>query len=81
MNKDMGCTGEERLALGVLLTIIQMVVFFGFIYVCAFRSGMLATDPFNIGVPLSFISGLGVIICGALLTCIYVVATNSGERQ
>jgi uncharacterized membrane protein (DUF485 family) len=73
--------GEENLSLGIILTLIQVLVFFGFIYLCAFHATSLAADPFDMGIPWSFIVGLLVIVCGAALTTIYVLVTNRAETE
>jgi uncharacterized membrane protein (DUF485 family) len=80
-NKSAMATADEQLTFGVLLAVIQVLVFFGFIYVCIFHSAFLARDVFSIGVPLSFISGLSVIVCGAVLTTLYVLSANRSENQ
>ncbi|HEY0286250.1 MAG TPA: DUF485 domain-containing protein [Pseudomonas sp.] len=70
---------EEKLGLGIALAIIQIVVFFSFIYACSFHAEALGQDKLEIGIPLSFLWGLSVIVCGALLTAVYVVAANYRE--
>ena len=83
MNRNSGSTivDEEKLSLGISLAVIQVLVFFGFIYLCAFESTSLATAPFDFGIPLSFIVGLLVIVCGAALTTLYVLITNRAEGE
>jgi uncharacterized membrane protein (DUF485 family) len=60
-----------------ILTIIMLVVFFGYILLIAFNKSFLATPigggATTIGIPI----GLGVIVIGIALTGIYVRRANS----
>lgn len=71
---------DEKLTLGISLAAIQVLAFFGFVYACAFHTRALAADPFSLGLPLSFLLGLLVILCGAVLTTVYVLVTNHGQE-
>src|SRR6185312_16137920 len=61
---------RERSSFGWTLTIIMLVIYFGFILLVAFGKGFLAT---KIGV----IIGLGVILSAVVLTGIYTQRANS----
>lgn len=74
--KISSCEDDEKLGLGIMLAAIQIVVFFTFIYLCSFQASYLGQDIFKIGIPLSFLCGLLVIACGAVLTAVYVLAAN-----
>lgn len=80
MNNTTPCRekDDEQLALGIYLATIQTAVFFSFILYCAFAAspGLPNLDR---GVPLPFIYGLLVIICGTALTAVYVVVTQRRE--
>lgn len=67
---------DESLRLGAALTAIQVIVYFAFILSCSFFPTFMATSPLNIGVPMSFVFGLGVIGCGVILTIVYVGVSN-----
>lgn len=66
---------DEPLGLGIALAAIQVAVFFGFIGYCAFATH---TEPagFGRGIPMPFILGALVILCGATLTVVYVLVSN-----
>ncbi len=68
---------RERAALGGLLTVLMIVIFFGFIVVVAFAPGLLgaslAGGVTTVGIPV----GLGVILSAFVLTGIYVRRANS----
>lgn len=72
---------NEKSALGAVLTVVQIAVFFAFVYLCAFHAPLLRTDVFGIGIPLSFLTGLFVIVCGVALTALYVIVANSSSGK
>ena len=72
---------NEQSALGVVLTVVQVAVFFTFVYLCSFHAPLLRTDVFGIGIPLSFLTGLLVIVCGVALTALYVIVANSSSGK
>lgn len=59
----------------ITLTIIMLVIYFGFIFLVAFAPGLLAT---NIGgvFTLAFPLGLFVIVSAIVITGIYVLRAN-----
>jgi uncharacterized membrane protein (DUF485 family) len=67
----------KRSSFGWLLTIMMMVVYYGFIVLVAFNKSFLATKlgsgVTTIGMPL----GLGVIVFTIVITGIYVRRANS----
>ncbi|MBA4255036.1 MAG: DUF485 domain-containing protein [Polaromonas sp.] len=67
----------KRTSFGWLLTIMMMVVYYGFIVLVAFNKSFLATKlgsgVTTIGMPL----GLGVIVFTIVITGIYVRRANS----
>jgi len=67
----------ENLALGLTLAGIQIAVFFSFILYCIYGS---APSVASIEQPTTpFVYGLLVIVCGTLLTVVYVCVTNRKE--
>lgn len=72
-------TRDESLKFGVVLTMIQIVVYFAFILSCSYASPFMASDFIFTGVPVSFVFGLSVIACGVVLTIVYVLVTNKRE--
>lgn len=68
---------QRRLSFGWMLTIIMMLVYYGFIALIAFSKPTLAT-PLGSGVMTWAIPvGFGVILITILLTAIYVSRANS----
>ncbi|AXC50139.1 DUF485 domain-containing protein [Paracoccus suum] len=67
----------QRLRFGWTLTIIMMIVYYGFILMIAFGKSFLARPIGNgvttLGIPLGF----GVIIVTVILTAIYVRRANT----
>ncbi|VVP15844.1 hypothetical protein PS900_03588 [Pseudomonas fluorescens] len=70
---------DEPVGLGIALASIQVAVFYAFIGYCAF-----ATYPesrgLGQGIPMPFVLGLLVVLCGAVLTVLYVLVSNGRER-
>lgn len=67
---------QLRSRLAWLLTVIMLIIFFGYILLVAFRRDILAAPigdgVTSIGIPV----GLGVILAGIGLTAIYVYLAN-----
>ena len=60
----------------ITLTILELVAYFGFIYLIAFKKEFLATDiapSITIGIPI----GIGVIVLSWVFTGIYVRWANN----
>ncbi|MBA3525311.1 MAG: DUF485 domain-containing protein [Pseudomonadota bacterium] len=68
---------KERARFSWILTLIMLVIFFGYILLIAFAPEWLAVPigggTTTIGIPI----GLGVILCGIALTGVYVHRANS----
>ncbi len=68
---------RKRNAFGWLLTLLMMVVYYGYIALIAFNKPFLA-QPIGAGViSLGIPIGLGVIVFTVLITAIYVRRANS----
>ena len=66
---------SKRLSFSLTLTIIMLVVYFGFILVIAFSKELLAAkigDHLTIGIPI----GIGIILFACVLTGIYTRWAN-----
>lgn len=68
---------RERSRFAWILTIIMLVIYFGFVLVIAFNPALLGTPLFagsvtTIGIPI----GVGVILSAFILTGIYVRRAN-----
>lgn len=62
--------------ISVILTVLMLVIYFGFILVLAFRKDLLAVrvgEHLTLGVPV----GLAVILSACVLTGVYVSWANS----
>lgn len=68
---------KKRNSFGWLLTLLMMVVYYGYIALIAFNKPFLAqpigTGVTSLGIPI----GMGVIIFTVLITAIYVRRANS----
>jgi len=68
---------RKRTSFGIVLTIIMLVIYFGFVMLIAFDKSLLATPigtgVTTIGIPL----GVFVIVSAFILTGIYVRRANS----
>ena len=68
----------KRLRFGWTLTIMMLVVYYGFILLIAFRKDLLATPIVSGGVVTWGIPiGFGVIVFTILITAVYVRRANS----
>ncbi|QHI99134.1 hypothetical protein GT347_14755 [Xylophilus rhododendri] len=66
---------DEKTGLGLLLTALQVLVYFSFIAFCCFHRPSAPPQ----GVPAVFYFGLAVIASGVAMTVVYVLATNRKE--
>lgn len=66
---------RERTRFGWVLSIIMMVVYFGFILLVAFDKPLLATKV-GTTTSLGIVLGLGVIVFAFILTGVYVFRAN-----
>lgn len=66
---------DEPVSLGIALAVIQVALFFAFIGYCAFATQPASRIPGQ-GIPIHFIFGLLVILCGVMLTVVYVLVSN-----
>lgn len=69
---------KERDALSWTLTVLVLVIYFGFILLVAFAPGFL-TRPISATsvIPIGMLIGVGVIVASVVLTGIYVIRANS----
>lgn len=65
----------KRNAFSWTLTIIMLVVYYGFILLVAFAKPLLGMDIGG-GITLAFPIGLGVLVCAIVLTGLYVLRAN-----
>ena len=76
-NPDYRRLREERLRFGWTLTIIMMIVYYGFILMIAFGKGFLGTPVGNSATTWGIPLGFAVIIATIVLTAIYVRRANT----
>ena len=67
---------KERTSLGLILTVVMLVVYFGFIGLIAFDKALLATKIGGGTASLGLYLGVGVIVFAFILTGIYVQRAN-----
>jgi uncharacterized membrane protein (DUF485 family) len=75
-NPDFKELERTRGQLGRTLTIIMLVIYFGFVLMVAYAPKLMATPVFG-SVTLGFPLGLGVIIVAIALTGFYVLRANA----
>jgi len=76
-NLDFAELERRRGALGWTLTIIMLVIYFGFILLIAFAPWVLAIKVGSGVMTLGFPLGIGVILSAIVLTGIYVWRANT----
>jgi uncharacterized membrane protein (DUF485 family) len=67
---------RDRKAFGWTLTIITLVVYYGYIAIVAFAPAVIATKVAG-SITVGLILGAGLIVASILLTGIYVLRANS----
>ncbi len=75
-NPDFKELERTRGQLGRTLTVIMLVIYFGFVLMVAYAPHLMATPVFG-SVTLGFPLGLGVILCAIALTGFYVLRANA----
>ena len=68
---------RERSGFGWTLTIIMLVIYYGFILLVAFGKGFMATKIGGGVTSIGMLIGLGVIVSAVVLTGIYTQRANS----
>ena len=68
---------HERTRFGLILTVLMLVVYFGFIGLIAFDKALLAMKVGGGTASLGLFLGVGVIVFAFILTGIYVQRANS----
>ena len=68
---------HERTRFGVTLTIVMLVIYYGFILLVAFGKGFLATKIGGGVTTIGMVIGLAVILSAFVLTGIYTQRANS----
>ena len=65
----------KRNSLGWTLTVLMLVIYFGFIFLVAFQKPLLATKVYGV-ITLAFPLGLLVILSAICITGFYVLRAN-----
>src|SRR3974390_3297787 len=69
---------KERDTLAFTLSVLVLVIYFGFVLLVAFAPGFLTTPISSTSViPIGILVGVGVIVASVILTGIYVRRANS----
>ena len=66
---------SKKNSISITLTIVELVVYFGFVFLIAFKKEFLSSDlapSITVGIPI----GIGVIVVSWVLTGIYVRWAN-----
>ena len=69
--------GSERKSLGWTLTIITLVMYYGYIAIVAFAPSIIAAPLFGT-ITAGIVLGLAIILASILLTGIYVMRAHAG---
>jgi uncharacterized membrane protein (DUF485 family) len=67
---------SERKSLGWTLTIVTLVIYYGYIAIVAFAPSIIAIKFFG-DITVGIIMGVAIIVASILLTGIYVLRANS----
>jgi uncharacterized membrane protein (DUF485 family) len=67
---------SERKSLGWTLSIITLVMYYGFIAIVAFAPSLIAVPLFG-SITVGIVLGVAIILASILLTGIYVVRANA----
>jgi len=65
----------KKNSISIVLTVVELIIYFGFVYLIAFNKPFLASDvsgSITMGLPI----GIGVIVLSWLLTGLYVRWAN-----
>ncbi len=68
---------RARATLGLALTVVMLVVYYGFILLVAFDKGQLAQAAVGNVTSLGLVIGLGVLLSAFILVAIYVAVANT----
>ena len=66
---------RSRKAFGWTLTIIMLLIYFGYIYLVAYQKPLIA-QPLLGSITVGLVLGLGVILSAIILTGVYVLRAN-----
>lgn len=78
--ENCGANGREKVGLALMLTIAEVIVFFGFILMAVVMPEIMAEPVSNdSSITVSFAYGMVILVLSVLLIGVYVVAENSNE--
>jgi uncharacterized membrane protein (DUF485 family) len=69
----------ERMGLAIALTVVEMVMFFGFIFISAFSPSILEPAIGGSSINLAFIYAMVILVVSVLLIGLYVQIENRNE--
>ncbi len=67
---------RSRKSFGWTLTIIMLLIYYGYIYLVAYQKPLIAQPMFG-SITLGLVLGIGVILSAIILTGVYVLRANS----
>ena len=68
---------RARATLGMVLTLVMLAIYYGFILLVAFDKGLLIQVVAGSVTSLGLVIGLGVLLSAFILVAIYVVVANT----
>ena len=74
--------GRERVGLGIFLTLVEVLLFFGFITVAVVSPATLASPVVDGSkITVAFLYGIVILVAGVLLIGLYVLVENAAESR
>ncbi|MCX4149179.1 DUF485 domain-containing protein [Paraburkholderia madseniana] len=75
-------TGRERVGLAIFLTLVEVLMFFGFITLAAVSPATLASPVVDGSrITVAFLYGIVILIAGVLLIGLYVLVENAADSR
>ena len=82
MEVDSVDTGRERVGLAIVLTLVEVLMFFGFITLAAASPATLASPVVEGSkITLAFLYGIVILVAGVLLIGLYVLVENAADSR
>jgi uncharacterized membrane protein (DUF485 family) len=75
-------TGRERVGLGIFLTLVEVLMFFGFITLAVVSPATLASPVVDGSeITVAFLYGMVILVASVLLIGMYVLIENAADSR
>ncbi|MDN7184059.1 DUF485 domain-containing protein [Caballeronia sp. SEWSISQ10-4 2] len=75
-------TGRERVGLAIFLTLVEVLMFFGFITLAVVSPAALASPVVDgSAITVAFLYGIVILVAGVLLIGLYVLLENAADSR